>query len=55
MSADSLEGNRIALHFIDQQPVRLDVTFSAERIIPDQFMIPMDGIQAFVGNQGPGD
>ena len=45
MTSSSFENDPIFFDFIDQQPIRFNMTLSSSQIIPNEFVILMDWIK----------
>lgn len=46
MATHSFKNNDVFIHFINEKPVRFDMTLSSAGVIPNQFVISVNGIQS---------
>jgi hypothetical protein len=55
MGSRSFEYNPIFLQFVDEKPIRLDMTLPASSVVPDKFMISMNRVKFITLNECTSD
>ena len=54
MGACAFEDKALSVQFVDQNPIRFNMAVSSANIVADEFVIPVNPIQGFAGNQCSG-